>query len=676
MANNRPHPTIKPFYAWLLLLLLTAVGLRLFALTDFPPGLTHDEVAHGLTAQAILQGEHAFYFSIGHGREPLYDYATALLMAAIGPTYLAPRLTAVYSSLLLIAAITAWSRRTFGWQTAVYTAAGLALSFWPLMSARQSLRSIMLPLLFTLAVYFFWAGHTPTNRRWLPFALAGLFCGLSFYSYIPARVIWLLFPASAAYAWLIGRWQPTDLRPKQRDLWLMLAVAALIALPLFGYLAANPQAEIRIRELSSPLTAVAQGDLMPLWHNLRSGLAIIAWQGDDFWRYNIPARPLLSPIMALLFAIGWLLTSKWAIWRPWQQPARAQAAFLAMLWFLLGLSPSLITGAHLSSTQAIAMQPVLFLFPAIGLHQLGLQLGRWFGRQGHRLALGLTLLLFTTTAVATHHAYFSVWGTAPEVRVQYESATTAVLRYLQQQQATDAAIATITPSRLHSPALAPLILPANKLNLRWFDGRSALLIPFATDARLVTSGFASLPPGLQPFLPGPAIAQIDQPASDLDQPLLVYAIDGQAWLAQHQADFVTTSGSQFGQAVELIGYQLTPATAVAPGQSVQLLTLWRLQQAQPDLRLFSHLSNEAGQLIAQADQLAAPSDLWQTGDLLLQHHEISLPSDALVGQYSLTIGWYSCLDATCAQTERLPVFVDCQPIGDNLYLQHLSLTHE
>src|SRR5690606_27024759 len=117
-------------------------------------------------------------------------------------------------------------------------------------------------------------------------------------------------------------------------------------------------------------------------------------------------------------------------------------------------------------------------------------------------------------------------------------------------------------------------------------------------------------------------------------------------------------------------------TAVVPGQSVQLLTLWRLQQAQPDLRLFSHLSNEAGELIAQADQLAAPSDLWQTGDLLLQHHEISLPSDALVGQYSLTIGWYRCLDATCAQTERLPVFVDGQPIGDNLYLQHLSLTHE
>lgn len=668
MIHQNAAHTHRRFLAWLLLLLLTAVALRLFALTNFPPGLTHDEAAHGLTAQAILQGKHALYFSIGHGREPLYDYATALLMAAIGPTYLAGRLTAVYSSLLLIAATAAWVRRAFGWQTAVLTAAGLALSFWPLMSARQSLRSILLPLLFTLAIYFFWQGLTAHPRRWLSFTLAGLFCGLTVYTYIPARIIWLLFPATACYTAWLSRRSANSPRPFLPGLLLMVGLTAVMVLPLVLFLAANPEAEIRIRELSSPLTAVAQGDLAPLWHNIRSGLGIIAWQGDDFWRYNLPGRPLLSPIMALFWLIGLVLAAYWLLYRPQQRPQRAIAAWLATLWLLLGISPNLVTGAHLSSTQAIAIQPVLYLFPAIALHAIRQQLGpRWV-----RPSLWLMLLLFGATAVATSHTYFVRWGQAPEVRVQYESAMVAIIQALAQQPEAEAAIATITPNPLHSPAVAQLMAPQTSPNWRWFDGRHSLLIPHSPTALLVTSGFASVPPVLRPFLPNNSPLPILQPATDFDQPLLQYPVNSDQWLATHLPQMVARS-VQFGQAVQLLGYQLS-ATAVDPTQPLHILTLWQVQQAQPDLRLFSHIVNQAGQPIAQADLLSAPSDLWQTGDYLLQHHEISLPSDLFEGQYGLTIGWYVCLDSACQQTERLPVWEAGTPIGDNLYVQPISLS--
>ncbi|HUM71018.1 MAG TPA: hypothetical protein PLK31_19470, partial [Chloroflexota bacterium] len=210
------------FLGWMLAVLLTAVALRLFAISHAPPGLTHDEADHGITALSILEGTRAVYFTVGHGREPLYDYVTALLMAGIGSTFLTGRLTAVFASLLTIAVMAAWVRRAFDWQTAVLTTAGLAVSFWPLMAARQSLRSIMLPLFFVLAVYFFWRGIA--GDRWqvaggkwqvsritdyrLPitdYGIAGLFLGLTFYTYIPARILWLVFPLTLVYVALAAR---------------------------------------------------------------------------------------------------------------------------------------------------------------------------------------------------------------------------------------------------------------------------------------------------------------------------------------------------------------------------------------------------------------------------------------------------------------------------------------
>ena len=130
------------FLAWLLLILVTAVSLRLYQLNSIPPGLTHDEADHGITAVSILNGAREIYFTVGHGREPLFDYATAGFMGLVGQTVWALRGTAVLFSLLMMGAMTAWARLAFNNRVALLTAAGLAVGFWPVMAARQGLRSI------------------------------------------------------------------------------------------------------------------------------------------------------------------------------------------------------------------------------------------------------------------------------------------------------------------------------------------------------------------------------------------------------------------------------------------------------------------------------------------------------------------------------------------------------
>ena len=138
--------------AWMVLILLVASFMRLHDLPQIPPGMTHDEADHGLDAWGVVQGERPIYFTVGYGREPLYDYSTAALMAFLGPTFLAGRLTSVFFSLSLIAGSYAWLRQALNGRVALLTVAGLSLGFWPLMTARQALRSEALPAVLVVAV--------------------------------------------------------------------------------------------------------------------------------------------------------------------------------------------------------------------------------------------------------------------------------------------------------------------------------------------------------------------------------------------------------------------------------------------------------------------------------------------------------------------------------------------
>ena len=668
------------FRGWIWLILLTAVCLRLYHLTDAPPGLTHDEADHGISAWQVVNGERPIYFTIAHGREPLYDYATAALMAGLGPTYLAGRLTAVFASLLLIAIMYQWVRHTFNQPTALLTAAGLVLSFWPQMTGRQMLRSTMLPMLFVFAVYFFWQTSAPGKKklangpmshlrkaRWINHLLSGLFLGLTFYIYMPARVLWLVFPA------LLGFWLLVN-RPLFKQHWrgtlFILLIAAFIGSPLFYYLLTHPEVEVRVAELSLPLTAAREGNFTPLWQNTVASLRLFTSAGDSTWRYNIPGQPFFNPIMGIFFYLGLLIT----LWQSLRH--RHTPSFFALVWLLLGLSPVFVTGPKLATTQAIAAQPVIYLFPAIAMMRLRdwvaslPAVGDWRIITPYRLLTAVYCLLFTITALFTYRDYFIIWANDPAVRVQYESTMMAAMRYLNEMGTGATAVSTITPHPFHSPALAQMTLHNPVVSLRWFDARTSLLWPAAPDSTLIIPGFTPIAPALQPYLANTAVLQQSLPLrpSDADRPLDIYQINTTDTLLPH---FTATPAIVVdNQTAQLLGYDLQTPT-VPSGAAVQLATLWRVQRPLPDAILFTHLLGPDDVPLAQADQLAAPSHAWQAGDLLVQYHEFIVPEATAVGLYPLTTGFY--LSST---GQRLPLSLNGSPLGDHVQLTTLTISGE
>ena len=663
----------------ILLVLLTAAALRLVALPAVPPGMTHDEADHGLTAWQIVNGTRQIYFTVGYGREPLYDYATALVMAGTGPAILAARLTSVYFSLVMIAAVYAWARRAFGGPAALLAAAGLAVGFWPIMAGRQALRSITLPAIFALAVLFFWRGVMAEEkgrkgerekRRTLSpfppfspaplllFSISGLLLGLTFYTYIPARVMWLALPALAVY--LTFTPPATGRRRLLGGTALTLLVAAAVAAPLFVHLANSPGLEVRIDELSAPLRAAAGGDVAPLWANARGALRLFTVEGDRTWRYNIPGRPFLGPVMGVLFYAG-LLVAGWLAVRGRRTPgfyqdAGAPGAFLALVWLLLGFAPVLVTGPGLSMTQAIGALPVLYVFPALALMVVyQAASGRWRMTTGGRqpltrglwsVAWGLAATaLFLVVAAQTARDYFGRWANEPEVRVQYETTMVTALGYLDRYGSGDAAVSTITPGRYHTPAVALLTLHNPAVRPRWFDGRRSLVLPPRAGATLVIPGFTPLPAELQRYLIGATlIDKLPLRLDDLDRPVRIYTLSRSGMdVADQMTPLLPGSLQtpvQFGDNAGLMAYDLS-TSEVRPGDTLSLVTAWRLQQPLPDASLFAHVVGPDGRPIAVADDLGAPGESWVDGDVLLQLHTLLIPLDFPAGSYPLVVGLYT-----------------------------------
>jgi hypothetical protein len=104
----------------------------------------------------------------------------------------------------------------------------------------------------------------------------------------------------------------------------------------------------------------------------------------------------------------------------------------------------------------------------------------------------------------------------------------------------------------------------------------------------------------------------------------------------------------FEGVIKLEGYELLPPDSESLWQ---LVTFWRVEDKLPaDLRIFIHMIDAAGNLVAQHDGFdAAPGEL-QSGDLVIQYHIIGLEEP--VGLFELQVGLY-----TLHNQQRL------QPVG-------------
>ena len=624
----------------IVVILLLAFALRTYNLTEIPPGLTHDEANHGRDSMNILDGVFLFYFPLNYGSEPFYNYVVAGTMTLVGESLLSLRMVNVFAGVLLIAATYLWARIAFNRWTALIGAALLAVSFWPLAVSRQALRAGLLPLLTMATVIFFWMmlrqaqseNGNPGKHgvRWWTVLAFAVTVAATLHTYLAARALWLIFPIFLIYLGLFHRYQ-------YRRIWLPaifgLIAAALLVVPMFAYVRAHPEAETRLEMLDGPLQNIASGEFTPVIENAREALLAFVWPGygDSFLAYNIPGRPLFGPLTAVFFLIG--IVS--CLWR-WRKPAYA---FL-IIWFVVGITPSILTGATANTTRNIAAMSVTYLLPAVGfLVPFNWVSDRW-GRPAQRVAAGAGILWLLVVALITGRDYFARWADDPDVRAAYQQNLVQSLNYLRETRPDNAVVvSSVFPGAAHDPSIARVLIPAQTENLRWIDARYALVFPEGDSAQLIVPSSTPLHPSLTRLVR--PVETISLRPDDLDASFSVFEL---------QPDLVIEPGRQvnFGDALTLLDAQWLNES-VNPGDSAELITFWKVQDPtkvgprvppafETDAVLFTHVLNDMGAILSQRVTLEAPSWNWQSGDIFIQVHPVKIPEETAPGNYETVVG--------------------------------------
>lgn len=660
--------------------LLIAAALRLAQLDDVPPGVTHDEAAHLQDARRIWEGARPIYQTSGYGREPFYDYVTAPLVGLLGMRVIAGRLTSALWGLALVALTYRALRGPLGRAGALGAALLMAVSFWPLSTSRQALRSITMPVLFTGAMALFWRGvygargqRHPGRHRIGPYVGAGVLLGLGFYTYVPARAAWLV----PLLFWLGLAWidRPT-FRASRRGVGMMLAVMAAIAAPLLIYLACHPEVEVRVAELATPLRAALQGDPTLLLRRIGETALVFSHRGDIHWMYNLSGRPLLPLPLAILFYLG-LALALLGLRRPGRR--------LLLLWLLIGIAPALVTGLESSSLRTIAAQPAVFGLCALPFAEMA-RLGR---RSLARLSLALLIALAGWVAADTVRAYFVTWANQRDVRVAYHVHLAAEAAYLEKVDPEEpVGISTFFPLRPHDPSAMEVLRGRTDPDLRWFTGRGALVFPGEGRARLLIPSAVPLDPALEDLVAPytSPLPSISLRPTDLVTEVAVLewdvgsALRGALMEAEGPAGWFEGEGLpanfHYGPldlpvalegGLEFLGYRLlTPS--VKPGSEVALVTFWRVGGPREELVLFAHLLDDRSQVLAQSDRLDAPAWNWHPGDVVAQAHRFSVPEATPPGRYHLQVGAYCKADGV-----RLSVLVDGVKVDDRVLLRPVEV---
>lgn len=626
--------------------MLVAAALRFWKLGDIPPGLYRDEAFNGLDALAILDGQHALYFSANNGREPAYIYLVALFIPLLGRTAAAVRIIAAITGTLTTWVTYRLASDWFDRRTGLLAAWLFAVTLWPLHLSRIGLRAILLPLMLGLTFWLAGRAYVAPQSRPQQWLLAGLVYGAAFYTYLAIRFTPLLILILVAYL----LWQERA-RPRRRSLWPGLlwfaAGTALALLPLIVLFVRHPDLLFgRAGQVSILNPAINEGNLWrTAGQQIMAALGMFFVRGDTILRHNPAARPIFDLLMTIPFLLGVI----WCL-RQWRRPAAAAL----LLWTAVMLGPTILAEDTPHFLRAAGILPAVMIFPAIGLSQLW----SWpklppYWRQAAVLALaGGTLFL-------TVRDYFTSYARQPETAYLFETAARELAGQINNDLEKAPPAAVFVDSRFTSgyPSLRFLIeerieddeapLKRRTDGVRQFQPAAGL--PYQPEAPFVIY--------LWPYGPRDFVASTAAAVTFGERPLLISAESGplargdletQAYPLFVRYAFVPAPDRLTGAAVvadfdnqmQLRETQIT----VLDDKQLQVDLYWSTEQGlDQDTVVFIHVTGPDG-IIGQSDIRPAegqwPWSRWQSGQILYDRHIIALRDSYDQSRQQIIVGLY------------------------------------
>jgi len=383
-------------------IVIIATFLRLYQITEFPPGLYPDEAMNGNNAlEALATGDFKVFYPENNGREGLFINIQAAFLSVFGNEPWALRLPSAIFGILTILGLYLLLKQLWNKNVALLSAFFMATSFWHINFSRIGFRVIMAPFFLIWAIYLLVpAFHQSGSKKWGSAALValagGIFYGLGFHTYIAYRATPILILVLLFAFW--GKAKKENWLPNfYKAAGIFIATTIVVTLPILYYFAAHPQDFLgRTTQVSIFSSATPVKDLIS---NIAQTIGMFNISGDWNWRHNIAGHPLLFWPVGIAFLLGIAVAIRKFRFPLW--------------WFGVAALPVVVSNEGIPhALRAILMAPAVFMLAGLGGVQIYEFLKKSVSKElltsGGCIVLGLLI-------VEAFLSYFIVWGKSYEL---------------------------------------------------------------------------------------------------------------------------------------------------------------------------------------------------------------------------------------------------------------------
>ncbi len=641
----------------LLLILIAAAFFRFWNLGDLPPGLYHDEAYNGLDALSLLQGKsfpqfyegwelytqdaHAqrppqesrfpIFFEGNYGREPFHVYLMALSIALLDATPVAIRAVPAAAGVLAVLTTFFAARALFpdrGYLIPLTAAAVIAIIYPAVHFSRFGIRAMLFVPFETLTVACFMKGindgyeNKPGNKVWPWFAVAGLFLGLSIYTFASARIFPLLWVLFTPLWFLVDKAAYQRFRGKMS---VMALAATLTALPLLLFFARYPYYFLfRISYVANKGSGTVEGQPWLTWtYNVGRVLRGFFYRGETHLRHNLPGRPYFDIIQLAFFLIG--------LGRTFLRIKQIRFLFL-VLWFSIMMLPSILSGDAPHFGRLIGAAAPAAIIIALGVEWFYIKLVSWLNQHYSEStasfsAAGIIILLWFASAVWTGVDYFVRYNRHPALASDfYQDDWELGLFAASFGEKSDIYL---SPGQ---EELATILFALPDVDqLRNFNA-STSLVPAGRENRdlifLFKEGEEHIPGRILEIFDVGIVAEPVISSNILHVP------------AGSSRNFgLTNQEAYFDERIKLEGW-----ASEVEGQELLVTLAWESQKLlDENYTVFVHVMDNNGNMISQVDRepRGYPTSDWRLSEVVIDQFLLQIPNDELSDQdYIIKTGFY------------------------------------